>query len=71
MANGAGSRKIGIVTFNHEISIIGDGTKPVQNIAGDHLQNFDWLQNNGKAAAAERLQQPVSETADNLKQKLD
>ena len=26
MANGAGARKIGIVTFNHEVSIIGDGT---------------------------------------------
>ena len=27
MANGAGERKVGIVTFNHEVSIIGDGTK--------------------------------------------
>ena len=27
MANGAGQRKVGIVTFNHEVQVIGDGTK--------------------------------------------
>ena len=27
MANGAGNRKIGIVTFNHEVQVVGDGTK--------------------------------------------
>jgi hypothetical protein len=37
MANGAGERKIGIVAFNHEVQIIGDGTQAPQTIAGDHL----------------------------------
>lgn len=27
MANGAANRKIGIVTFNHEVQVVGDGTK--------------------------------------------
>lgn len=48
MANGASDRKIGIVTFNHEVQVIGDGTKEPVTIAGDHLNNFDHLQNNGK-----------------------
>jgi len=26
MANGAGERKLGVVTFNHEVQVIGDGT---------------------------------------------
>ena len=43
MANGAGNRKIGIVTFNHEVQVVGDGTKAAQTITGDHLHNFDWL----------------------------
>ena len=49
MANGAGNRKIGIVTFNHEVQVLGDGTKAPQTITGDHLNDFDWLQNNGYA----------------------
>jgi hypothetical protein len=28
-------RKIGIVTFNHEVNVIGDGTKDPTKIAGD------------------------------------
>jgi len=71
MANGAGQRKIGIVTFNHEVQVIGDGTKASQTITGDHLNNFEYLQNNGKAQAAERLTHPVSVTQNDLKAKLD
>ena len=29
MANGANQRKLGIVTFNHEVQIIGDGTQAI------------------------------------------
>ena len=49
MANGASERKIGIVAFNHEVHVIGDGTQSAQIVTGDHLQNFEYLQNNGKA----------------------
>ena len=49
MANGAGERKVGIVTFNHEVQVLGDAMKASQTIAGDHLNNFEYLQNNGKA----------------------
>lgn len=49
MANGAAQRKVGIVAFNHEVQVIGDGTKDSQTISGDKLNNFDYLKENGKA----------------------
>jgi hypothetical protein len=36
-------RKIGLVTFNNEVSIIGDGTKQPVTIAGDKLYDYDLL----------------------------
>ena len=71
MASGAGQRKIGVVTFNHEVQVIGDGSQNAQTVSGDHLNNYDWLKNNGKAQAAERLTQPISTTQEILKAKLD
>ncbi len=71
MANGAAQRKVGIVAFNHEVEVIGDGTKDSQTISGDKLNNFDYLKENGKAQCGERLTQPISETKDMLKAKLD
>ena len=49
MANGAAERKLGVVTFNHEVQVIGDGTQDPITITGDHLNNFEYLENNGKA----------------------
>ena len=49
MANGAAQRKVGIVAFNHEVQVIGDGTLDSQTISGDKLNNFDYLKENGKA----------------------
>ena len=49
MANGAEQRKVGIVTFNHEVSVIGDGTQEAQLITGDKLNDFEFLRENGKA----------------------
>ena len=48
MANGACDRKVGVVTFNNEIQIIGDGSLDPVTITGDHLNNFEYLENNGK-----------------------
>jgi hypothetical protein len=47
MAAGAPDRKLGIVTFNHEVTIIGDGSGASQVIAGDKLFNYDYLIENG------------------------
>lgn len=47
MANGAPDRKIGLVCFNSEVQIIGDGTQNSGVIAGDKLNNFEFLLQNG------------------------
>jgi hypothetical protein len=49
MSKGAPDRKLGIVTFNSEVTIIGDGSKDPQIIAGDKLYNYDYLIDNGQA----------------------
>ena len=43
MAVGAPDRKIGLVCFNHEVTIIGDATKAEQTVAGDKLNDYDFL----------------------------
>ena len=66
MVNGAPDRKIGIVTFNGEVTLIGDGTHVAQTLAGDKLYDFDFLLQNGASEGAKRLQQPVKATKDKL-----
>jgi hypothetical protein len=36
------------VTFNKDVSIIGDATKDTQIITGDQLMDFDFLVENSK-----------------------
>jgi len=55
MSKGANKRKVGVVTFNNEVTVIGDGTKPAQVITGDKLLDFDYLENNGKKQAASHM----------------
>jgi hypothetical protein len=66
MASGADQRKIGIVTFNNEVTVIGDGHKDPQTITGDHLFNFEYLEQNGKTQGAERLTNPVKTSKEKL-----
>ena len=47
MANGAEDRKLGIVSFNNEVTIVGDGSKDPQKIGGDKLYDYDYLIENG------------------------
>lgn len=46
MGNGAPERKVGLVAFNHEVALIGDGTEDPQIINGDKLDNYDFLLEN-------------------------
>lgn len=43
MSNLAPERKIGIVCFNSEVTIIGDGTQNPTTVAGDKLFNYEFL----------------------------
>ena len=56
MAKNADKRKVGVITFNNEVTVIGDGSKPGQVITGDKLNDFDYLENNGKTQAGTHLQ---------------
>ena len=47
MGNGATERKVGLVAFNHEVTLIGDGTEDPQIIGGDKLEDYDYLLENG------------------------
>lgn len=47
MANGAADRKIGIVSFNHEVTVFGDGSNDPQIVTGDKLSDYDYLLENG------------------------
>ena len=55
-------RKIGLVTFNNEVTIIGDGTKDPLTVAGDKLQNSDFLLNNGVESAGLLFSKSIKET---------
>ena len=70
MSKGAKDKKVGIVTFNNEVNVIGDGTKDPQIITGDKLMDINFLQDNGKAQAADRMQVGVGETKKVLIDKL-
>jgi hypothetical protein len=34
---------VGLVCFNGEVTVIGDGSEVQKTIAGDHLSNFEYL----------------------------
>jgi hypothetical protein len=63
-------RKIGLVTFNNEVTIIGDGTKHPSTVAGDKLFNYDYLLQNGVESASQLFQKSIKETKAHLQQKL-
>ena len=70
MALGAPERKIGLITFNHEVTVIGDGTNVPQVIAGDKLNDFQYLMENGKTESAKMLSRPIKDTKEALAKKL-
>ena len=43
MQAAAPKRKLGIVTFNNEVTVIGDGSQAPRTIAGDKLYDYDQL----------------------------
>ena len=70
MASGAPDRRLGLVTFNSEVSIIGDGTKADLNLAGDKLNDYQYLLETGVIQSQERMQKSVKDTKEMLSKKL-
>ena len=70
MTNGASNRKVGIVAFNNEVTILGDGHKEPQIVTGDKLFDYDYLIQNGTQQGIERMNQTIAESAKKLQEKL-
>lgn len=63
-------RKVGLVTFNNEVQIIGDGTQDPDIVRGDKLQNYEFLLEHGKKLSQTFLGSNIAQTHDHLAQKL-
>ena len=70
MNNGAVDRKLGIVSFNNEVTVYGDGSKDSQVITGDKLNDYDYLIQNGEGQGKEKMSLTVKDSAEALKNKL-
>lgn len=70
MANGAGDRKIGLVAFNNDVTIMGDGSLDPQILSGDKLTDYEYLIKNGTEQGQQRMNKKINETQKKLTEKL-
>ncbi|CAI2386334.1 unnamed protein product [Moneuplotes crassus] len=63
-------KKVGLVSFNGEVNIVGDGSQPSQTISGDKLTNYEYLIENGQNVAKTHMSQGIEESSDQLNEKL-
>lgn len=60
-------RIVGLVTFNNEVVVIGDGSKEDHVIiTGDKLQKFDQIEENAKKAYIKYMAQPINQSLQNI-----
>jgi len=71
LANGAPNRKAGIVTFNNEVVLIGDGSVPPKTYAGDKLTNYEELLATAQIDADTYMTKSISATKKELIQGLE
>lgn len=63
-------RKVGLISFNKDVTIIGDGTQVPQTISGDKLKNYEYLLENGQKVAKTHMEQGIDQTEKQLNEKL-
>ena len=63
-------KKVGLVSFNGDVNIIGDGSQLSQTISGDKLTNYKYLLENGQKAAKTHMSKGVEDTQEQLNKKL-
>jgi ribosomal protein S26 len=63
-------RKVGLVSFNGDVNIIGDGSQVPQTISGDKLKDYNYLLENGQKVAGTHMQKGIDETESQLNEKL-
>lgn len=65
------NKQVGVITFNDEVNVIGDGSQQeTLVIAGDRLQIYDEIVQATNGNAQRLMSQPISKTLDYLKQRL-
>ena len=65
------NRQVGVVTFNDEVNVIGDGSQQeTLVITGDRLHIYDEIVQATDGNAQRLMSQPVSKTIDYLKNRL-
>ena len=62
--------KVGLVTFNGGLFVIGDGSQDKIYLDGKCLTSFDLLKQHGKDQANQRLDQPIKETAKKIEKEI-
>ncbi|CAI2386488.1 unnamed protein product [Moneuplotes crassus] len=63
-------KKVGLVSFNGDVNIIGDGSQPSQTISGDKLTNYEYLIENGQTISKTHMSQRIEDSSDQLNEKL-
>lgn len=63
-------RKLGLVTFENQIEIIGDGVEKPITLDPNTLYDYDAILAQGLEQADLRMRQPISETKENLMQRV-
>lgn len=71
LALGAPKRKVGIVTFNSEVTLIGDGKLAPKTFAGDKLHDYEGLIETAQKDAEVYMSKTVEETKDDLIRRLE
>jgi hypothetical protein len=70
LAHGAPKRKIGLVTFNNEVTLIGDASVPPKVLTGDKLQDYEALLEASQKDADAYMSKAILETKGNLLKRL-
>lgn len=63
------NRKIALVIFGSDVTVIGDGFQPETTIAGDKLQSYDSCFQEGEKLQQTHIQAPVSDSYSKLIEK--
>lgn len=59
-----------MVSFNDQVTVVGDGTQEPQMIQGDKLDDFDFLIKNGNEQGTMRMTATINESQKQLTDKL-
>ena len=69
-AEKAPNKKIGFVTFNQDVNIVGDGSEMPLVVSGDKLSDYEFLKKNGIDSTDSHMKKCIGEVNDELIDKL-